>query len=93
MSVRHIYVCNIFIWIFPTRSENAIAFLFFIKDNTIFMYSLQLGCDYEFMATMRMSPDVYRVLKRLVYPIIYRQDTNYRVSITPTERLSIPSSR
>ena len=53
------------------------------------MYSFQHGCDYEFMATMRMSPDVYRELKRLVYPIIYRQDTHYRVSITPTERLSL----
>ena len=35
------------------------------------MYSFQLGCDYKFMATMRMSPDIYHELKRLVYPIIY----------------------
>jgi hypothetical protein len=56
--------------------------------NTCFLPP-QLGSHDEFRATLRMPPDVYEELLNMVSPVIRRQNTNFRMSISPEERLSM----
>jgi hypothetical protein len=63
--------------------------MYFIKILLTPVLHLQLGSHDEFRATLRMPPEIYHELLKMVSPLIRRHNTNYRMSISVEERLSM----
>ena len=69
------------IWVHPMNVERS------RKGEYFTLYKDQRNFEDRFFENYRMTVQQFDYLLRLVSPLIRRQDTNYRVSISPEQKL------
>ena len=69
------------IWVHPMNVEHS------RKGEYFTLYKDQRNFEDRFFENYRMTVQQFDYLLRLVSPLIRRQDTNYRVSISPEQKL------
>lgn len=70
-------------WVTPMLKSRA------VYCGTHLLNDMFIGNTGQFQNFCRMSPVDFEFLLNLIEPIIRKQDTNYRESISPKERLAI----